>query len=397
MTCGASERFEADFKLLASVLKWGYNCPMLERYLSTVVRDDLREKMVFLGGPRQVGKTTLAKQLLGNDEGYLNWDSAEHRALLLKRQLPKSPLWVFDEFHKYRGWRNYLKGLYDTRQRGQHILVTGSARLDWYRYGGDSLQGRYHFLRLYPLTLKELGIGTADALESLLRFSGFPEPFFRASERAAKRWSIQYRSRLIQEDIGSIENLNDLGRLELLASVLPEKVGSPLSVNSLREDIQVSPATLARWLDVFERTYAIFRLLPFGAPKLRAVKKERKHYHFDWTVVSEMAARFENLVAVHLLKWVHYQYDVEGRDVELRYFRDVDGREVDFVVVEGRKPILAVECKLTEGSADKGISYFKAKFPAVEAWQIALTATHHRQTPSGIELAPATVFLSRLI
>jgi len=369
---------------------------MLERYLTPVVREDLREKMVFLGGPRQVGKTTLSKQLLGGSAGYLNWDASEHRALLLKRELPKSSLWVFDEFHKYRGWRNYLKGLYDTRQSGQQILVTGSARLDWYRYGGDSLQGRYHFLRLYPLTMKELGSTAPDCLESLMRFGGFPEPFFKASERAAQRWSNQYRSRLIQEDIGSIENLSDLGRLELLATALPDKVGSPLSVNSLREDIQVSPATLSKWLDVFERTYAIFRLLPFGSPKLRAVKKERKHYHFDWTVVSTPGPRFENLVAVHLLKWVHYQHDVEGREMELCYFRDVDGREVDFVVVERRKPILAVECKLSEMSADRGISYFKAKFPAVEAWQIALNATSHRQTATGIELAPATVLLSRL-
>lgn len=369
---------------------------MVRRSLAPFVEQDLRDKMVFLGGPRQVGKTTLAKAIRGGSRGYLNWDVVEDRARILARRLPPGDLWIFDELHKFRGWRNYLKGVYDGRPKKQRILVTGSARLDWYRFGGDSLQGRYHYLRLHPISLDELPGSPTESLAALMKLGGFPEPLFKGSERHARRWSLEHRSRLIREEVASLENLSDLGRLELLMASLPERVGSPLSINSLREDLGVSHPTVARWLDAFERVYAIFRLPPFGAPRLRAVKKEQKHYHFDWTVVADPAARFENLVACHLLKWVHFQRDVEGRDLELRYFRDIDGREVDFVVVDGKKPIWAVECKVSARGADRGIAYLKNKFPALEAWQISLEGASPAQTATGIQLVAATEFLSGL-
>lgn len=218
--------------------------------------------MVLLAGPRQVETTTVAQALPAGRDGYLNWDVAEHRERILRRELPASPLWVFDEIHKYRGWRNWLKGIYDGRPARQRVLVTGSARLESDRFSGGSPQGRYHLLRL------------------------------------------------------------------------PELVGSLLSLNALRGDLDVSHRTVACWLDILERLYAIFRIAPFGSPKLRAIRKSQKHYHFDWSVVGDPGPRFENLVASHLLKWVHFQRDVEGRDLELRYFRDTDGREVDFVVID---------------------------------------------------------------
>jgi hypothetical protein len=108
------------------------------RYLEPHVRRDLRRKMVFVAGPRQVGKTTLARRILGRRAGYLNWDADADREAILRGQLPASDFWVFDEIHKYRLWRRLLKGLYDTKRSGQRILVTGSARLDYYRHGGDS-------------------------------------------------------------------------------------------------------------------------------------------------------------------------------------------------------------------------------------------------------------------
>ncbi len=366
------------------------------RYLHPYILEDLREKMVFLGGPRQVGKTTLARELPGGHQGYLNWDIPEDRQAILERTLPAAPIWAFDELHKFRGWRNYLKGLYDKTQGKPPILVTGSARLDWYRFGGDSLQGRYHYLRLHPFSLRELE-NAKEVLRDLFERGGFPEPLLKLDARGARRWSLEYRSRLLRDDLQPIENLQDLGRLELLMMSLPERVGAPLSINALREDLQISHPTVSRWLDVFERLYAIFRLSPFGAPKLRAVKKEQKHYHFDWSLVREPGPRFENLVASHLLKWVHFQYDVEGRDLDLRYFRDVDGREVDLVVTEGRKPIMAVECKLSAGPLDRGIRYFVERFPGIEAWQVHLEGTKHARTPEGVQIAPAEKLLSRLV
>jgi hypothetical protein len=304
---------------------------------------------------------------------------------------------VLDEIHKYRSWRNLLKGLYDGRRRGQRILVTGSARLDFYRFGGDSLQGRYHLLRLHPLSAAELDLRTGADLRELLRLGGFPEPFLGGSETEARRWSREYRTRLIREDLASLERVQDLGNLELLALRLPALVGSPLSVNALREDLQLAHKTVANWLRILERLYAVFRLAPLGAPKIRAVKKEQKHYHFDWSLVPEEPARFENLVASHLLKWVHFEQDAKGRDVDLRYFRHADGREVDFVVVEGRDPILLVEAKWGDAPLDKGLRYLKARFPTADAWQVSATGAKDFVTPEGIRLAPALELLRQLV
>ena len=367
------------------------------RYLLSQVRRDLARKMVFIAGPRQVGKTTLALSLPGASAGYLSWDVAEHRERILKRELPSSSLWVFDEIHKYRSWRNWLKGIYDHRERGRKILVTGSARLDFYRFGGDSLQGRYHMLRLHPFSAKELGIRTSAGLGDLLKLGGFPEPFLSGSETEARRWSREYRNRLVREDVVGLERIQDLGNLELLVLRLPELVGAPLSINALREDLRISHKTVDGWLHVLERLYAIFRLAPFGAPRIRAVKKEQKHYHFDWSLVPSEPARFENLIASHLLKWVHFEQDGRGRDLELRYFRDTDGREADFVVVEGRKPLLIVECKWGDSGVDRGVRYLKARFPQAEAWQVSAIGTKDYVTPDGIRISPALPLLNRLL
>lgn len=369
----------------------------LARYLEAQVRKDLVRKMVFLSGPRQVGKTTLALRLPGGRAGYLNWDVAEDRTRILRRELPPRGLWVFDEIHKYRRWRNYLKGLYDRRPRGQKIMVTGSGRLDLYRFGGDSLQGRYHLLRLHPLSAAEVRMRKQDELRDLLRLGGFPEPFFGGSEVEARRWSREHRTLLVREDVVDLERIQDLGTLELLALRLPELVGSPLSINSVREDLQVSHKAVTAWLSALERLFAIFRLPPFGAPRIRAVKKEQKHYQFDWTTVPTDGPKFENMIACHLLKWVHWQQDAFGRDVELRYFRDVDGREVDFVVVEGRQPILFVECKWSDAEVDRGLAYLKQRFPNVDAWQISMNGSKDYARPDGIRVAPALVLLETLV
>ena len=366
------------------------------RYLAAQVAEDLQAKMVFIGGPRQVGKTSLARSLLPDPKCELNYDVAAHRQAILKRELSGGDFWFFDEIHKFRGWRNYLKGLFDEHGRTHRILVTGSARLDLYRFGGDSLQGRYFHLRLHPFSLAELG-GHADLLSDLLTLGGFPEPLMSGSQRFARRWALAYRERLIREEVTSLESVSDLGRLELLALTLPERVGSPLSINSLREDLGVSHQTLARWTDILERVYGIFRLPPFGAPRLRAVKKERKHYHYDWSVVPSPGARFENLIASHLLKWVEFQVDTEGRSLELRYFRDIDGREVDFVVTEGAVPIAFIECKLGDDAVSPGLRYLKARFPGVAACQVIAQGHLDYLSANGVRVAPAWRLLSELV
>lgn len=367
------------------------------RYLEPQIEHDLDRKMVFVAGPRQVGKTTLARSLPDGNLGYLNWDINEDRENILKGRLPVSPLWIFDEIHKYRSWRNYLKGVYDGRPDGQKILVTGSARLDLFRFSGDSLQGRYHMLRLHPLSVSELGIDDTDSFHQLLMLGGFPEPFFEGSEVEARRWSREYRHLLIHEEITSLERIQDLGNLELLMLRLPALVGSPLSVNALREDLRVAHKTVESWISAMERLYAVFRISPFGAPGIRAIKKAQKHYQFDWSLVTDPAARFENLVASHLLKWVHWRQDSEGLDVDLRYLRDKDGREVDFVVTLRGLPEVLVECKWADASLDRNLRYAKRRFPDCPAWQISATGTKDFQTPEGIRVCPALEFLGELV
>jgi hypothetical protein len=370
---------------------------MIERYLEKAIRSDLQKKMVFVAGPRQVGKTTLAKSILSDPAGYLSWDIPEHREAILRRELPVTSTLVFDEIHKYRSWRAYLKGLFDKAGPGIGILVTGSARLDFYRYGGDSLQGRYHLHRLHPLSFAEIAPLGGGGLDDLLKLGGFPEPFFSGSEVEARRWSREYRTRLIQEDIAVLERIEDLGNLELLVLRLPELVGAPLSLNALREDLSVSHDSISRWLAALERMYAIVRLPPFGAPRIRAVKKAQKHYHFDWTLIPDMALRFENMVAMHLLKWVHHMQDTQGLDLELRYFRDVDLREVDFVVTEKIRPRLLVEAKWSDTAIDKGLRYLKVRFPEAAAWQISATGSKDYVSTEGIRVAPAVEFLKDLV
>jgi predicted AAA+ superfamily ATPase len=364
----------------------------MERVLTTQILADLKEKMVFLGGPRQVGKTTLA-QSLSHQDSYLNWDYPSDRKRILKLDLPNTKLWIFDEIHKYKQWRNLIKGIYDKNKSSHQILITGSARLDLMRRGGDSLQGRYHFLRLYPLSLNELNSEKQSDLDDLMAKSGFPEPFL--GKVNAQRWSNEYRHRVLRDDVASVETLSDLGEAEHLLINLPEKVGSPLSINSLREDINVSHKTISRWLNIFENFYAVFRISPFNSSKIRALKKEQKHYHFDWTLVENRSFRFENLVAVQLLTQVHLLQDTLGEKYDLCYFRDKDKREVDFVITHNRIPVLFVECKQSDAQVSEHLVYLKRKFQKARAFQISLEGIKDYVNRDGVRVLPGRFFLRK--
>jgi hypothetical protein len=375
----------------------------LDRYIETAVVKDLQRKMVFIGGPRQSGKTTLAKHLCRQaggriEERYLNWDAAADREQIILERFPTAPgMLVLDEIHKYGRWRQVVKGLYDKRGPEVPILVTGSARLDHFRRGGDSLQGRYHFYRLRPLSLAELNTPTPATIDALLAYGGFPEPFSLQSEMETRRWSLEYRSRVITGDLLDLENIQEVGLIERMALRLPDLVGSPLSLNALRENLQVAHQTVSRWMTMLENLYMVFRIYPFSAPSIRAVKKEAKHYHLDWCVVPEPGPRFENLVACHLLKWCFFMQDTQARDVELRYFRDVDRREVDFVVTQDGQPTLLVECKQSEKSISGSLRYLKQRFPQAAAVQLYHGQGPDRTDRDGIRLCPAHGFLSELV
>lgn len=370
---------------------------MKTRYIEEDVHKDLRKKMVFVAGPRQVGKTTFAKGFLKKPDGYLSWDIPDQREQILRREYPPVDLIIFDEIHKFKKWRDYLKGFYDQFGKSIKIMVTGSGRLNYYRYGGDSLQGRYHFFHLFPFTVHELGIDARKDFTDLFSLGGFPEPFLSGSEKEARRWSREYRHLIVNEEITSLEQVSDIGTLQLMTLRLPDLVGSPLSLNALREDLQVSHKTISRWMDILERLYMMFRISPFGAPSIRAVKKEQKHYFYDWNAVSDRGGRFENMAAVHLYKWVCYKQDAEGYEYELLYFRDTDGRDVDFVVTDREKPIMVVEAKSSDKNISPSLKYFKHKFPDVDAYQVSLDGQKDFLSGDGIRVMPGLAFLKTLV
>jgi len=370
----------------------------VKRYIKPVVEDFLKSRMVLIGGPRQVGKTTLAASLLGKrgikNPGYFNWDNLLDREKIKKGELPfDSPLIVLDELHKYTRWRNFLKGIFDKHKSETRIIVTGSARLDHYRRGGDSLFGRSRFIRMHPFTLGELAsIQSKLDIRHLLKFGGFPEPLYNGTERFHRLWQKERVEKIIKEDIRDLENVRDLGLIELLVDALPERVASPLSLKSLQEELEVSHDSIRKWLTILENLYMIFRISPFGAPKIRAVKKERKLYFWDWSSVPKEGPRFENFVASHLLKFCHHMEDSEGYKMDLRFIRDTDKREVDFVVLQDKNPIFAVECKTGEATISKSIHYFSQRTDIPEFFQVHLGTKDYGSAKAGGRVLPFATF-----
>ncbi len=387
------------------------------RYLEPVVRADLEGKMVLLGGPRQVGKTTLARRVLGAWESgvYLSWDNREDRRDIRSGRWPGGPaLVVLDELHKWRGWKSWLKGEFDKHRERLRFLVTGSARLDLYRRGGDSLQGRYHHHRLHPFSYAEVAPrrvpsvaspgreldlpsgGDQDLVESLLQYGGFPEPLLAHSPRTLRRWQKERLDGFFREDVRDLEPIRDLSTFQLLADLLPDRVGSLLSLNSLREDLEVSHRALTHWMDVLETMYHVFRVRPFAGPRSRLLGKMPKAYLWDSSLVPTRAARFENLVASHLLKLCHFLEDTEGHPTELRYLRDREGREVDFLVMAGRKPWFLVEAKLSETRVDPSVVLFKERLGVPWAYQVTLEGGRDF-VQDGVRVVPASRFLGGLV
>ena len=387
------------------------------RYLQPSLSADLRDKMVFLAGPRQVGKTTLAQQVLAAAGSglYLSWDNRDDRREIRAAHWPPGEaLVVLDELHKWRPWKGWIKGEFDKHRDRLHFLVTGSARLDVYRRGGDSLQGRYHHYRLHPFTYAEVETNgrpsvprvarellipprsSPDIVRGLMQFGGFPEPYLAQSARTLRRWQRERLERFFREDVRDLETVRDLSSLQMLADILPERVAAPLSLNSLREDLEVSHKALTLWVDVLERLYNIFRVRPFASSKVRALQKMPKAYLWDWSVIRDSGARFENLVALHLLKLCHFLHDHDGYDAELYYLRDRHGREVDFLVTIDSKPWFAVEAKQSDSHMDANLRYFRDRLKVPWAYQVVLESERDF-VADGVRCLPAHRFLAALI
>ena len=365
------------------------------RYLEPAIGKFLEKRMVFVGGPRQVGKTTMCLRFLDpariENPAYMNWDDLGDKRALKNGELPNSKIVVLDELHKFKLWRNLVKGFYDKKKNVQNFIVTGSARLDYYRRGGDSLLGRYRYLRLHPLSVGELGLQSSKEMMHLLQFGGFPEPYFAKDETEWKLWSRERLYRIVNDDIRDLEAVRDISNIELLAENLPERVGSPLSINNVANDIAVNHRTAENWVKILERVYYCFRIAPFGSTRINAVKKEKKLYLWDWSQIESNGGRFENLVASHLLKYCHFLEDTQGETMELRFLRDTQKREVDFVVLKNKKPIFAVECKTGEKNVSEHLRYFKSRTCIPSYFQVHLGVRDY-SPEEGIRVLPFTTF-----
>ena len=351
------------------------------RYLEKLIQEDALKlgKMAFISGPRQVGKTTLARHFLESDENYFSWDIAAFRKEWVKSpeqatsRRRSGPI-ILDEIHKNRQWKSQLKGLYDVHCKQLAIIVTGSARLDIFRRGGDSMLGRYLPYRLHPFSVGEKATTPShDAVwnsetkpaypwRDLMRLGGFPEPLFDGSEARAKRWSRLRLDRLVQEDVRDLRNISDLQSLKVLTDLLPERVGSLLSMNSLRGDLSVAYGTVRNWIHVLEALYHCILIRPYAGTLRRALTAEPKLYLYDITQIEDEAARRENLAALHLLKACQYWTDAGEGEFDLRFFRTKEKREIDFVIIKGKKPWMLIECKSNSKSPVQDLVHYAKAF-----------------------------------
>ncbi len=375
----------------------------MKRYLDDLVLRDLAAKMVVLTGPRQVGKTTLARQLMTSFESsqYLNWDVLQDRAVLQRQSWnPRAKLLVMDEIHKMREWKGWLKGVVDGRMSGQALLVTGSARMETFRQGGDSLAGRYFAFRLHPFSVREWSdqrqIPAADALDHLLVRGGFPEPCLATDAAQADRWRAQYFTDLIREDVLEFSRVHEINTMRLFVELLRERVGSPLSLASIARDLAVAPATLKRYLDILQALFIVFTVQPWHHNVARALLQSPKVYFFDTGLVKgDAGVRLENAVAGMLLKHVHFLHDSAGRAIGLHYIRTKDGTEVDFALGENGKVTQMIECKLGDNKPHRGLVRFADQFATADAVQIVYNL-RQEEFRNGIRITDAAQWLQGL-
>lgn len=386
------------------------------------------DQMAFIAGPRQVGKTTLVKELLKShaENIYLNWDipADRHKILSFFEQSTsfvnldvkalKKPIIAFDEIHKFKNWKNFLKGFYDLYKDDLNIIVTGSAKLNIYKKGGDSLMGRYFLYRMHPLTVAEIlgksrglemiqapNLFSTEAMNRLLDFGGFPAPYIKADKQFFNQWQKLRWEQLFKEDIRELSRIYDIAQMEMMAMLLTEQVGQLLNYSNLANKVQVSVNTIKNWIHILEQIFFCFRIKPWHKNITRSLIKEPKIYLWDWSNVKDRGAKIENLVAAHLFKAVHFWIDTGLGEFDLFFLRDKEKNEVDFLVTKDRKPWMLMEVKSSsKDSLSPSLKYFQEQIHAEYAFQVAFDADYidfdFRELKKPM-IIPASTFLSQLV
>lgn len=402
----------------------------MQRLYTNIVRNHLQQhnQMIWLGGARQVGKTTVSQSIIAEQKTayYLNWDNLDHQTLILHgpqaimkyfglmRVAEQKILLVFDELHKYTRWRPLIKGLYDSYHTFIQIIVTGSAQLDVFRYGGDSLMGRYFPYRVHPLSVREC-IDTdipkqeisppqmidPNLLDTLLTFGGFPEPFLKRNKQFSHIWQKLREQQLFEEDIRSITRIREIAQIRMLALLLKNQAGQLVNFSELAKKIHVSSETIMSWLETLSAFYYCFSVKPWHHNVTRSLLKQPKIYLCDWASLSNPGARCENFIACHLLKAIHFWNDMGFGDYDLFFLRDKEKREVDFLVTKNGNPWFLVEAKNDGGhQLSKHLAYFQHQTQAMHAFQVSLSLPFVSKNCFEYQepvIVPASTFLSQLI
>ncbi len=372
----------------------------MQRYLTSYIRKDLGKKIILLTGPRQSGKTTLS-HMLTTDYDYLNLDDSDHRDSVQEKSWDRSRnMVIFDELHKWKDWKSWLKGVYDTEGMPPSLLVTGSARLDTYRKVGDSLAGRFFQFRLHPLDLKEVHAVTHaedpdTTLDKLLVTGGFPEPFLEGTARFYNRWKKSHLDIILKQDILELENVLQIVQMETLVQLLRHRVGSPLSYSSLARDLHCSDKTVKRWLTILENMYVLFRVPPFHKNIARAIQSASKFYFYDTgQVLGDTGVKLENAVACALLKEIQFREDCFGESRSLYYVRSKEKKEIDFCVTHDEIPTLLMEVKWKDGNVSPHFKAFEKFFPDAHKVQLTKELQREKTFPNGAEIRRAGSWLA---
>lgn len=399
----------------------------MDRIYDNLLRDHFKSntQMAFISGPRQVGKTTTSKAIIQNPI-YINYDNQNDRLLLNRGYKAVADNYflsditnigrhlIFDELHKYRKWKSFLKGFYDIEKDNYKISVTGSARLNIYKKGGDSLMGRYFNYRMHPLSVAEI-LSTSfnenlikppqkiepNELNHLIKFGGFPEPYLKSDTRFYNRWKNLRLEQLFKEDIRDVSNVQELNQISLLAELLNNQTGQLVNYSSLASELNSAPDSIRRWIALLEQLYFAFTIRPWFRNIPKTLRKQPKIYLWDWSLVKEEGARYENFIASHLLKAVHFWSDAGFGQFGLYFLRDKTKREVDFLIVRNDTPWLLVEVKSADNrSISSSLHYFSKLLQIKHAFQVYLSADFSEidcfriKTPIRV---PAGLFLSQLI